>query len=59
MKRYNQGYEPSYCCVLASFPGHFQIVKFSLQLHDKIWEWPGNEASCMHVKVLGLIPRPG
>ena len=28
MKRYNQGYDPSYCCVLASLPGHFQIVKF-------------------------------
>ena len=35
---------------LASFPGHSQIwsrshgEKFSAQLQDKIWKWPGNEA---------------
>ena len=37
---------------VASSPGHSQILshssgenQVSLQLQDKIWEWPGNEAS--------------
>ena len=41
---------------LASFPGHSQILSssygeksgFSPQLLDKIWEWPGNEATVKH-----------
>ena len=31
--------------MVASFPGHSHI--YLTQLQDKIWEWPGKEASRM------------
>ena len=37
---------------LASLPGHSQILsrspEYSSRLQDKIWEWPGDEASTKH-----------
>ena len=29
---------------LHSATSHYSMTRFSLQLRDKIWEWPGNEA---------------
>ena len=43
-------------CALS--PGHSQIlshscgeIDFSPQLRDKIWQWPGNKATVLHVLI--------
>ena len=50
--------------VLASFPGHSKILSCShgensTELQDKIWEWPGNEARQVQLRVIhctGHVP---
>ena len=45
----NECHRSACVCGLASSPGHSQILsrsRFSPQLRDKIWEWPGDEAIC-------------